>query len=300
MSTQPTGYDPRLGGDRQPFRRTGAEPQLGGEQRIDLAILDHLSRGLWASVEELRRVARLIPPGWQGRYRDALVARLDLVDPDALLPEVKPWRGGRDQRVRIIDSLGIVGDASTVDTLVSLLDDPNAEVRQAAIAALGRLRAVSALPGLSALIRQPDRTSSDRIAAADALAQIAQPDAVPPLIEALDVTGKSFVQRRIVRALGCLGDARAVWPLVGMLRGGPDVRLRAEAARALGHIGDIRAVLYLREGVDDLNEDVRLACVGALARFEGAVARDGLAYALSDLSEHVRLAAGRALRRRTR
>ena len=100
MSTQSIGYEPGLGGYNRPPALSGAEPQLGGSHRLDLKILDFLSRGLWTSIGELEQVTRHIPPDLRSRYRDALVARLQLVNPADLLPEVKPWRGGRDQRVR--------------------------------------------------------------------------------------------------------------------------------------------------------------------------------------------------------
>ncbi|HEC24214.1 MAG TPA: hypothetical protein ENI95_14995 [Chloroflexi bacterium] len=291
-----TAFAPRLGGDHRRLRLSGAEPQLGGARRIDLAVLDYLSRGLWTSIEELKRVARLIPPEQRPLYRDALLKRLALVDPGHLLPEVKPWRGGRDQRVRIIDSLSILGDADIIPLLENLTRDPNAEVRQAAIAALGRLGDPLSVPVLGRILRHPESSTHDRLGAVDALARIGVGEALPCLLEALREVRATLVRRRIVSALGSIPGEAATGALVDVLRRSPLAALREEAALALGRRKDARGMLYLCEALDDPDPAVRLACVRALRGFRGEIARAALGYALSDPDERVRGAASRALR----
>ncbi len=285
------GMEPGLGGDRRPRAFSGAEPQLGGDRRLDLTILDMLSRGLWASSEELSRVARLIPPEQRSTYCKALLARLDIADPEARLPEVAPWRGGRDQRVRIIDSLGVLGDVSVCSTLTRLINDPNAEVRHSAMAALGRLGDRQAIPMLLHVLSQTERSTQDRIAAAEALAAIGSPETAPGLIACLDCEANPIVQRRIVFALGCVGGEQAVPALTSALEHSANAGVREEAVYALSRIGGAAALVALWEALNDSSAQVRYACVQSIQRFEGKVALAALAYALSDPDERVRNAA---------
>lgn len=295
MTSYP-GYDPALGGERRTPALSGAEPQLGGEQRINLSLLDMLSRGLWTSAEELRRVIQQIPSGQRSLYVGALLARLEIADPDKRLPEVAPWRGGRDQRVRIIVSLGVLGDPSVCDALARLLQDENAEVRQCAMNALGRLSDPRAVPPLLNILGSSDHTIHDRVAAAEALAAIRSADAVPGLIECLDVQRGGMVHRRIVHALGRTGGEEALWAVVDVLQHCHDSATRQEAAHALGLIDDMRALLYLAEALDDPSADVRYACIQAIQHFQGPIVRAAVGYGLSDPDERVRAAAATARR----
>src|SRR5947207_6385225 len=166
MATHP-GFEPSLGGERRQIILTGAEPQLGGDRRVDLPLLDVLSRGMWTPVEELRRIIRHIPASQRAAYCDALLTRLAAADPSERLPEVKPWRGGRDQRVRIINSLSLLGDRRIGVALARLVHDPNAEVRHASIMALGSLGDEYAVPTLAGVLGEAERSIQDRVAAAN-------------------------------------------------------------------------------------------------------------------------------------
>lgn len=73
-----------------------------------------------------------------------------------------------------------------------------------------------------------------------ALVQIASPESVPPLIEALH-DAYDEVRCLAAEALAKFQDSRAVLPLVAALED-PFDRVRIEAARALGQLGDQRAV----------------------------------------------------------
>lgn len=291
------GYEPSIGNNAFSAPVSGAEPQLGGVKRLDMAVLDYLSRGLWTSVEELRRVTRRIPRDQQSAYRDALIARLGLVPPGQELPYVTPWRGGRDQRVRIIDSLSILGDESTVPLLEQLVNDANAELRQTVITALGRLRSDKSIPVLCMVLRQPERGVYDRAAAADALALIAHPASIEQLADAFQRETSAIVLRKIIHALGCTGDERALPHLIDGLRDVDSELVRAEAAHSIGRLRILRGALYLVEALDDASEEVRLACVIALQNYNNEIAKAGLSYAATDASQRVHDAARRALQR---
>jgi HEAT repeat protein len=95
---------------------------------------------------------------------------------------------------------------------------------------------------------------------------------VKGLIKALSFQDSNVSWARMVRfaaaaALGEIGDARAVEPLVAALQ---DRTLREVAARALGQIGDARAVEPLLAALQDPEEEVRVAAVSALGEIMDA------------------------------
>lgn len=106
--------------------------------------------------------------------------------------------------------------------------------------------------GLVEALRNEDRDV--RRSAARALGQIGDARAVEPLITAL--RDESWgVRRDAAKALGRIGDARAVEPLLGALRD-EDSNVRREAAKALvtmyrsGRLGDAhRASILAQDAV---------------------------------------------------
>jgi hypothetical protein len=305
-SARCTGQEPGLGGERcQSYMDgpNGREPALGGNRRVDLSILDELSRGLWVPAERLRRVARLIPPEMRTRYRDALLARLGQADPNARQPAPKPWQSGRDQRVRIIDSLGVVGDESVLPALIPLLRDANPEVRLAAITALGELRCPGAVPPLCRIVQGQPSGTYDRAAAIDALAAIRHSDALPCLIEVIEGQEHGRERRKAILAFAKIGHSDAIPALTRLLRAGDEPGLRTCAARALRVLLQARAeppepdvVRALGGALVDREAAVRLVCAETLAELEGPLARRMLSHALTDSDERVRAVAAYALR----
>jgi HEAT repeat protein len=305
-SAQYSGQEPGLGGERcQSYMDgpNGREPALGGNRRVDLSILDELSRGLWVPAERLRRAARLIPPEMRVRYRDALLARLGQADPNARQPAPKPWQSGRDQRVRIIDSLGVVGDESVLPALIPLLRDANPEVRLAAIAALGELRCPGAVLSLCRIVGDPPPGAYVRAAAIDSLAAIRHPDALPCLIEVIEGQGHGRERRKAILALAKIGHPDAIPALTRLLRAEAEPVLRACAARALRVLLQARVeppepdVMWALSGaLADREASVRLVCAETLAELKGPLARRMLSYALTDSDERVRAVAARVLR----
>ena len=70
-----------------------------------------------------------------------------------------------------------------------------------------------------------------------------------PLIAALE-DGDILVRQYAAEALGEIGDARAVAPLIAALENDDYRKVRYEAAEALGKIGDERAVVPLARGME--------------------------------------------------
>jgi HEAT repeat protein len=125
-----------------------------------------------------------------------------------------------------------------------------------------------------------------RMAAANALGDLDQSDAVPKLVERFD-DADPRVRARAARACGGIGDPRATDPLTGLLSD-PVGGVRREAADALGRIGNRQALTALLDLYDDEDERVRRVAVSAFGNFTNDRPVDPLIEALADPSPAVR------------
>ena len=134
-----------------------------------------------------------------------------------------------------------------VAPLVPLLQDKVKAVREetsTALAAIGE----AALSSLLAALTHAEWLV--RLHAVEALGKTRSPEAVDPLLSVLFNDRDRAVREDAVRALGQIGDARAVEFLVTAMK---EPGLRPLAIEALGRIGDRRAVpvlINVLEGVD--------------------------------------------------
>ena len=135
-----------------------------------------------------------------------------------------------------------------------------------------------------------------RSRAAKALGQIGDAKAVKPLNQTLKDESR-HVRGKAARALGQIGDRKAVKPLIQALKdkGSQNRHVRERAARALGQIGDERALEPL---IQTLMRDewltVREGAAEALGKM-GEPAQKRLIQALRHKSQGVRLTAAWAL-----
>ncbi len=134
----------------------------------------------------------------QGPYAVGAVERLTL-DPDA------------DLAMFACHVLGSIGGRSSTEPLMAALARPEVNVVQAATEALGRLRAVAAVPALAQLLA---REAWLQLAAADALGAIGDPAAVAPL---LALVPDSFVAEAALDALRRIGSPDIVPTLFPLL-----------------------------------------------------------------------------------
>lgn len=103
-------------------------------------------------------------------------------------------------------------------------------------------------------------------------------------------------QLRVIRALGEIGDPRAIPTLLQLLKEGPSEEIKKAAAWSLGEIGDERAIEPLVKALQDFWPDVRSAAVEAQAKI-GAPAIALLLQMLQDEDPEVRVKAAWALRK---
>ncbi len=144
----------------------------------------------------------------------------------------------RHRRRRAAEALGAAGVEIAVADLIQKLDDPVADVREAAALALGRIGTPAAHDGLLARIADPDNDLT--LTALRALRFVPDRRLTPRLLPLLE--GEALVVREVVRTLGACGDAAAVAPLLALLHRTPQGPLVAITAETLGHFGDISAV----------------------------------------------------------
>ncbi|UQA57795.1 HEAT repeat domain-containing protein [Polyangium aurulentum] len=158
---------------------------------------------------------------------------------------------------------------------------------------LGKIGLVSVCPALVRALADPHEDVTVRAAAAEAVAQIRDPRAIPILCEALGAQREAAAPC-VAEALVGFGRA-SVGPLAGML---DDARAPARiwAARVLGRIGDPAATLPLVERLADAHAGARSAAAEALGRIGDPRSARALACtALGDPAPAVRAQAASAL-----
>jgi HEAT repeat protein len=245
----------------------------------------------------------------------AATSALAQIGAPAVAPLVAALRnGGAEVRTGAGDALRLIG-APAVEPLVAALGDKSEQVRAAAAGTLGRIGdprvlgpLTRALPDQADIVRSAIARALDELAwepgiSADGAAYWAARRAwdkcvetgassVEPLISALK--NKSS-RPDIARALGEIGDPRAVAPLIALLDAAEE-EVQAAATAALAGIGDA-AVDPLIVVLDDKDWRVRCCAAEALGRIGDVRAADPLADAMHDWHEVVKRAAALALGR---
>jgi len=137
--------------------------------------------------------------------------------------------------------LATIADVRVLVPLMTALESPDWIVRMHAAKALGRIQEPGAVASLVPLLQ--DNVKAVREETSTALAAIGEA-AVPSLLAAL-THAEWLVRLHAVEALGKTRSPEAVDPLLTVLFNDRDRAVREDAARALGQIGDARAVEFL-------------------------------------------------------
>ena len=150
-------------------------------------------------------------------------------------------------RMHAAKALGRIRDPEAVGLLIPLLQDKVKAVREETSTALAAIGEASLSSLLAALTHAEWLV---RLHAVEALGKTRSPEAVDPLLSVLFNDRDRAVREDAARALGQIGDARAVEFLATAMK---EPGLRPLAVEALGKIGDRRAVpvlINVLEGVD--------------------------------------------------
>ncbi len=189
-------------------------------------------------------------------------------------------------QVNAAEAFGRLADARALEPLIVTLEDKDRYVAQAAAHALGHIGDPVAIEPLIDQLRAPETVLATAITA---LVEIGDP-AVEPLIAALS---DQDAARMSTRALGEIGDPRAVPDLIGLLKSG-NADLRRAAGVALGKIGDF-AVEPLAGVIAESDPVARVLAAEALGELGTPAAVEPLSTSLQDESRQVREAAASAL-----
>lgn len=165
----------------------------------------------------------------------------------------------------------------------------------ALISVLGNINEMGVFgPATNALT---DKNAGVRRAAASALGRLDDARAVEPLLAVLRNDSDAQVRRATVSALGELADARAVEPLLAVLQHDPDPETRRAAAWGLSTLGDLRVFELLLDMLALERLDMKRTAIFALSALGDTRAIEPLTKTLSDHDSTVRVLAMAALAR---
>jgi HEAT repeat protein len=227
-------------------------------------------------------------PGWLLEVYD----QLGLVD-----KYIEKLRGARKWRDRAFaaELLGRVGSAKAVPALletVQATQSEDSDVREIALRALARIADPLAVGPLISALANADAWLAPRIA--DILARHGDV-VVDPLLALLNDSSRHPARAWAANVLGEVGARRAFPALVRSLDDADD-EVRAKSATALGRLGDRRAVATL---LDHLLTDpapfVRVRIASTLGQFDGPEVVDRLVRSLGDPAWWVRMRGVEAL-----
>jgi|WetSurMetagenome_2_1015567.scaffolds.fasta_scaffold02232_5 HEAT repeat protein len=194
----------------------------------------------------------------------------------------RAWREVRN-RIHSYSNVGDLRNEKDIPGLIRALGNSDPDVLYLAVEALGDLQDPAAIPPLVTLLSE-DQYSAVRWKAAEALANIGH-DSVEPLILLLGHPDED-VRWKAAIALGEIGDVRAIDPLIGLLRD-EDRYVKGRVAVALGMIGQ-PAVTPLISALLNGDGNLRWGAAIALGRIRDPRAIAPLLQALGDKYENVR------------
>jgi len=284
------------------------------------AILARKADGLPLLLEQLRspdkalfgiglRTARELP----GRaVTEALAAELPRTSPDrqsylllaladrsddAVLPAVVAAAGSGPQKLRLtaIGILDRLGNPASVSVLLGAAADSNADLAQAALAALARLPGSEVDAEL--LTRLPSTTGKARQVLIELAGQRHLDRALPAIVTGAE-DPDAGVRAAAVQAIGILGDDKQVAGLAKLLQATQSPKERADLEMALlaitGRAG-ARAVPSLLPLAQNSDSAVRIIALRVLAAAGGPDALAAVKAAVEDKDEIVRDEAVRTL-----
>jgi HEAT repeat protein len=176
---------------------------------------------LAARYVEPEVLGALVADGVNAARRNGALSALERQGPYAV-PHLMKLLGSGDSAVVMfaLQVLARIGDPVSTGRILPLLEHPDANVAQAAVEALGRMRAVDAVPALLDLL---DRSVWLQLAAVNALGEIGDPRATAPLLALVPDT---LVAEPAVRALQRITAPESLGPLLDLL-----VRVRQRPLR---------------------------------------------------------------------
>ncbi len=175
-------------------------------------------------------------------------------------------------------SLGVIGDPAAIEPLREYLRSGWEDARESAASALAGIGEQSAQL-LVSLLKDPDEDI--RLKAAEALSELRSRSTVPGLLSALLGDKSPSVRAAAAAALAYTGG-RGVTEALRDRLSDTEPEVRTEAARALGRLRDESAAGALAAALKDRIVTVRLAAINALGRLGGEQALEILIASLTN------------------
>jgi len=209
----------------------------------------------------------LVAGGINAARRNGALAALERQGPYAV-PYLVKLLGSPDAELVMfaLQILARIGDVSATTGMLPLLHHADTNVAQAAVEALGRLRATGAVP---ALLEQLHGNLWLQLAAVNALGEIGDPAAAADL---LSLVPDSFVAEQAVRSLQRIAAPESLQPLLGLLASVHERPLRDVILEAVGVVLDLHpdpasaGEHFAREAERDRGADGVTAFLGELLR----------------------------------
>ncbi len=203
-----------------------------------------------------------------------------------------------------ISSLGSIGSEKCVAALTAFLSSGDVMLKTCGIAALSEIGSDAAIENLSGAVTGDNKTdqfileglasvqnqqSMDKLSgmlaspfanirsmAIDNLTKIG-PKAVPSLIEQVKNSDDKDLQIHSLTILGQIGDETAIPAIQGLLHEGPDdSNVRYGAYEALGRLPSTKTSISLAVGLEDPDEQVRMAAAKAIDKNLSNILKAGL------------------------
>ncbi len=281
----------RLAARKGPYRELVAGLATRERELLEPVIHQHGAlRDMEALEAVLEEQARSVEdrPAWLLDAYD----RLGLIDKyTERLRTARRWR----ERAFAAELLGRVGNASAVPALLETVQNTRAEdadVREIALRALARIADPRAVGPLVDALRNAEVWLAPRVA--DILTRHGE-QVVEPMIDFLEQGGRHHARAWAASVLGEVRAHRAFPALIRAL-GDLEDEVRAKAAYALGRLGDRRATPYLLEHLlTDPAPFVRARIAGALGQFDDPEVIERLVRSLGDPAWWVRMRSVEAL-----
>lgn len=200
----------------------------------------------------------------------ALLEMLDTEVVDALQENAR--QNEHPGQLESVWLLGKAEDTQVTETLLELFKSSDPQVREVVAGAFAEIGDVRALQPLIDGLNDESPTVKD--AAAIALGELRDSRAIKPLIAKLD---EEQIQQVAAWALAMIGDPQAVPPLKQAMLNDEDPSMRGMAARSLGKLAHKDADAAVVEGLDDEDESVLIEvirvigerrCLNALSKLE--------------------------------
>lgn len=183
---------------------------------------------------------------------------------DEMAPLLSHYAGASDPYYRVLGAKGLGGLApeQSRNSVLSLLEDPEEEVRIEAVRASASLALDEAVPKLLELLATDSLPV--QVEVAKVLGKLPDPRTIDPLIDRLH-DPSSWIRGAVLRALA-LEDPGTFWLLLSGMDPDMDWRVRASLARLFGEMEGARSIHLLRQMASERDYRVRPHALRSLAK----------------------------------